>query len=66
MYQSNYGAGLRIIDIRDPKHPKEVGYLDTAPGLLDLGFGSWGNYPYLKNNVMAVASNGLFLVRFLR
>ena len=27
MYQSNYGAGLRILDISDPENPVEVGYL---------------------------------------
>lgn len=63
MYQSNYRAGLRIIDIADPEHPKEVGYLDTT----NSGEGSWSNYPYFKNNVVAVTSmdEGLFLVRLL-
>jgi choice-of-anchor B domain-containing protein len=63
MYQSDYAAGLRIIDITDPKNPKEVGYLDTTNG----GEGSWSNYPYFKNNVVAVTSmdEGLFLVRLL-
>jgi choice-of-anchor B domain-containing protein len=65
MYQSNYTAGLRIIDVGDPKTPKEVGYLDTDPTQDGPGqrLGSWGNYPFLKNDVVAVASNGLFLVR---
>jgi choice-of-anchor B domain-containing protein len=65
MYQSNYHAGLRIIDIADAKNPKEVGYLDTAPEWSGPGMelGSWGNYPFLKNNVVAVANMGLFLVR---
>ncbi len=67
MYQSNYTAGLRIIDINDPKSPKEVGFLDTAPDVDGPGMelGSWGNYPYFKNNVVAVSNNGLFLVRLL-
>jgi len=66
MYQSNYGAGLRIVDIADPKNPKEVGFLDTAPDIGDgpgMNLGSWGNYPFFKKNVVAVASKGLFLVR---
>ncbi len=66
MYQSNYASGLRIVDIADPKHPVEVGFLDTAPDLPDgpgMNLGSWGNYPFFKNGVVAVASKGLFLVR---
>jgi choice-of-anchor B domain-containing protein len=57
MYQGNYGAGLRIIDIADPKNPKEVGYL-TAIG------STWGTYPFFKNGVVGVPTDmGLFLVR---
>jgi choice-of-anchor B domain-containing protein len=57
MYQANNGAGLRIIDIADPKHPKEVGYLTNA-GL------AWGTYPYFKSDVVAVSTNkGLILAR---
>jgi len=65
MYQSNYTAGLRILDVSDPKNPKEVGFLDTEPAMDGPGqrLGSWGNYPFFKNNVVAVANNGLFLVR---
>lgn len=59
MYQGNNGAGLRIIDIADPKHPKEVGYLSGPEW-------AWGTYPFFKNNVVAVPmSTGLFLVRLL-
>lgn len=64
MYQSNYGSGLRIADVSDPKHPKEIGYLDTTPKEAEgAGLGAWGNFPFLKNDVVAVASDGLFLVR---
>ena len=64
MYQSNYEAGLRIVDVADPKNPKEVGYFDTT----NSGEGSWSNYPYFKNDVAAVTSmdEGLFLVRLLK
>jgi choice-of-anchor B domain-containing protein len=67
MYQSNYRAGLRIIDISDPLKPVEVGYFDTAPYLADApGFsGTWSNYPYFKSGAIAVTSvhEGLFLVK---
>jgi choice-of-anchor B domain-containing protein len=67
MFQSNYRAGLRIIDISDPLKPVEVGYFDTAPYLADApGFsGTWSNYPYFKSGAVAVTSvhEGLFLVK---
>lgn len=67
MYQSNYMAGLRIIDISDRENPREVGYFDTAPyNQPRPGFaGSWSNYPYFESGVIAVTSmgEGLFLVK---
>jgi choice-of-anchor B domain-containing protein len=67
MFQSNYVSGLRVIDIADPKQPKEVGYLDTVPfGENVPGFaGSWSNYPYFKSGSIIVTSmrEGLFVVR---
>jgi choice-of-anchor B domain-containing protein len=67
MYQSNYVAGLRIIDISDPAKPVEVAHFDTVPyGENAPGFaGSWSNYPYFKSGVVAVTSmrEGLFLIR---
>jgi choice-of-anchor B domain-containing protein len=57
MYQGNYGAGLRIIDIAEPKHPREVGYLTNAGK-------AWGTYPFFKNDVVAVSTDkGLILAR---
>jgi hypothetical protein len=59
MYQGNYGAGLRIIDVGDPKNLKEVGYLTNAGS-------AWGTYPFFKNDVVAVSMDtGLFLARLL-
>lgn len=67
MYQSNYQAGLRILDISDPVNPVEVGNFDTAPYAEDAaGFGgSWSNYPYFKSGVIAVSSRseGLFILK---
>jgi choice-of-anchor B domain-containing protein len=68
MYQSNYVAGLRVVDVNDPVNPVEVGHFDTVPFGENLpGFsGSWSNYPYFKSGVVAVTSmrEGLFLVRY--
>jgi choice-of-anchor B domain-containing protein len=68
MYQSNYVAGLRVVDIQDPANPVEVGHFDTVPVGENLpGFsGSWSNYPYFKSGVVAVTSmrEGLFLIRY--
>ncbi len=67
MYQSNYQAGLRILDISDPVNPVEVGNFDTTPFAGDdAGFGgSWSNYPYFKSGVIAVSSRGegLFILK---
>jgi choice-of-anchor B domain-containing protein len=67
MYQSNYRAGLRIIDISDRLNPVEAGFFDTAPYLENrAGFsGSWSNYPFFRSGAIAVTSGneGLFLVK---
>ena len=59
MYQSNYVAGLRVVDVNDPVKPVEVGYFDTVPFGENLpGFsGSWSNYPYFKSGVVAVTQH---------
>lgn len=67
MYQSNYQAGLRILDVTDPENPVEVASFDTAPFADDVkGFaGSWSNYPYFKSGVIVVSSQaeGVFMLR---
>jgi choice-of-anchor B domain-containing protein len=68
MYQSNYVAGLRVVDIKDPTNPVEVGFFDTVPfGENAPGFaGSWSNFPYFKSGVIAATSmrEGLFMIRY--
>jgi choice-of-anchor B domain-containing protein len=68
VYQSNYVAGLRILDIQNPSEPREVGFFDTVPfGDDGLRFdGSWGNYPFFESGIIAVTSmsEGLFLLRY--
>jgi len=66
MYQSNYKSGLRILDVSNPKDPKEVAHFDTQPyGKNDPGFqGSWSNYPYFDSGIVVVSSigEGLFVL----
>lgn len=65
LFQSNYTAGLRILDISDPANMVEVAYFDTYPNGDPVTFnGSWSNYPYFESGVIAVSSSeaGLFLV----
>jgi choice-of-anchor B domain-containing protein len=65
-YQSNYAAGLQVLDITDPRNPKEAAYFDTYPDNDNTGFvGTWSNYPYFESGLIAVSniSEGLFIVR---
>ena len=64
MYQSNYDAGFRILDISDPESPVEVGYFDTTP-FDGTGGGSWSNYPYFESGAVIVNSSyeGLFILK---
>ena len=61
MYQSNYGAGLRVLDITNRTEPEEIAFFDNSP----YGGASWSNYPYFKSGVVVMTStgDGLFIVR---
>jgi choice-of-anchor B domain-containing protein len=67
MYESNYVAGLRVLDISDAENPVEIGYFDTVTGSPNAaGFaGSWSNYPYFASGIVVVTSirEGLFVLR---
>ncbi len=71
VYESNYGSGLRVLDISDRTSPREMGFFDSAPFNDDgLGFsatqsGAWSNYPFFKSGVVIFTSvrEGLFIVR---
>lgn len=67
-YESNYRAGLRILDLGDVAEGEltEAGFIDVYPPDDDPGFshGTWSNYPYYDNGVVAVNGyEGLFIVR---
>ncbi|KFY00288.1 hypothetical protein O988_03392 [Pseudogymnoascus sp. VKM F-3808] len=66
-YQSNYGSGLRIVDVssvaEDPtgKGFKEIGFFDCHPEDDAIGgevefFGSWSVYPYFKSGKVHATS----------
>lgn len=64
MYQSNYGAGLRILDVSDPENLVEVGYFDMQPEGAPC-CSTWSNYPFFESGVIAVngGNAGIFLLR---
>eukprot|EP00118_Oscarella_pearsei_P024450 m.306099 g.306099 ORF g.306099 m.306099 type:complete len:445 (+) comp40967_c0_seq1:186-1520(+) len=68
-YQSNYCAGLRVLDISAIREGqlKEVGFFDVAPYCNAPGFqGSWSSYPYFASGTIVVNSieRGLFVLKF--
>ena len=67
MYQSNYGSGLRILDVSDPVNPLEVGFFDSVPGDDNRPglSGSWSNFPFFESGVIVFTSQreGLFVVQ---
>lgn len=65
LFQSQYVDGLRIVDISQPGALNEVGFFDTHPGDLSVWDGSWSNYPFLDDNMVAASSSvdGLFILQ---
>lgn len=68
LYQSNYRAGLRVLDLRGVADAdlREVAFFDVYPPNNDagFGFGTWSNYPFLDSGVVAVHGyQGLWLLR---
>lgn len=67
-YQSNYCAGLRILDASDlaNKDLKELAYFDCSPECDTAVFsGTWSNFPYFAsgNIVLQSIERGLFVLR---
>jgi choice-of-anchor B domain-containing protein len=68
LYQSNYTAGLRVLDIANVEQGslEEVAFFDTYPAHSDATFnGTWSNYPFFASGTIAVSGidEGLFLVK---
>ncbi len=69
IYQANYTAGLRILDVSNPSPGSinEVGYFNTTPMNNEPVFaGLWSVYPWLSGNKIIVSdiNNGLFILRY--
>ncbi len=65
-YISNYERGLVVLDISDPRHPKEAGFFDTYPIANSASFnGAWGTYPFLPSGTILVndINSGLYIIR---
>ena len=73
VYESNYGSGLRVLDISDRTNPREIGFFDSAPmnddgpGHSAAQSGAWSNYPFFKSGVIIFTSvrEGLFVVKVM-
>lgn len=66
-YQSNYTAGLRVLNASTVEDSvlSEAGYFDTFPlhDLVEFA-GTWSNYPYFKSGIVLVSDdNGLFILK---
>lgn len=66
VYQANYNAGMRILDISDIANGKltEVAYLDTMPGVDSAVFeGVWSVFPYFESGTVVVSGiNGVLYI----
>ena len=67
LYQANYLAGLRVLDIKEPTGSamSEIGFFDTTPSKTEIEFdGLWSVYPWFENGKIVVSdiSQGLFVL----
>lgn len=68
VYQANYRAGLRILDLNDigNRNLTEVAFFDTYPSSDAAGtVGAWNNYPFFASGTVLVSgiNEGLFVLR---
>jgi choice-of-anchor B domain-containing protein len=66
VYAAWYTAGVRIIDMADPLHPREVGYYDTYPGQSGTFNGVWEVYGWLPSGKILASdrNSGLYVLTF--
>lgn len=69
VYESNYTAGLRILDNTNAANPStitEAGFFDVHPANNNATFnGTWANYPFFASGIVIVNSieQGLFVLK---
>lgn len=66
VYEANYTAGLRILDISSPEKPVEVAFFDTyTPNNATSFNGAWSSYPFFESGIVIVSSieDGLFVIK---
>jgi choice-of-anchor B domain-containing protein len=66
MVVAHYDDGVRLVDIRDPQRPSEIGFYDTYPGVITGTFGAWGAYVFPGSNLIVVSdiTGGVFVVGY--
>jgi choice-of-anchor B domain-containing protein len=64
-YISYYTAGVRILDLADPRHPVEIGAFDTSRYQAPRFLGCWGVYPYTASGLVYASDieSGLFVLQ---
>jgi choice-of-anchor B domain-containing protein len=67
-YVSHYSEGMRVVDVRNPASPLEVGFYDSYPGTPPpSGYdGCWGVYPYFPSGrwIGSDMQTGLYVLSF--
>ncbi|MEM8487204.1 MAG: choice-of-anchor B family protein [Bacteroidota bacterium] len=66
VYEANYTAGLRILDITEREGPVEVAFFDTYTSSNNASFnGAWSSYPYFESGNVIVSNieAGLFILK---
>ena len=66
LYQANYEAGLRVLDVSDIENVHEVAFFDTIPDSDQARFeGAWGVFPFYESGTVVISNiNGyLFVLR---
>lgn len=65
VYQAQYTAGVRVLDVADPLNPSEIAYFDTHPEGNTQDFqGVWGIFPFFPMRIVIASDieRGLFVL----
>ncbi len=66
-YVAWYRAGLRVVDLSNPRSPQIVGFYDTYPTNNGASYsGAWGADPYFPSGKVIISDmqTGLYVVRY--